>query len=129
MACAGSSQCQGYSYSKWTRSCHLKHTINDLRLDPEWITGAKPPAGEVTLRESIREKLLDPLYSKPRLTGPQLEMLRVTSTEKCAAACKMSDGCVGYSYAETTKTCRRFTSIQATSDTDEQADSAVWRQR
>jgi hypothetical protein len=128
-ACANDAQCQAYSYNNWTKSCHLKHTINDLRLDPAWITGAQLPAGQSAMRESIRARVLDPEYSSPRLVGTEIETRRTSSSRECARNCDSFNGCVGYSYYESNHSCHTFRSIQTATESNEQIESSVWRQK
>ena len=131
-ACGAEAKCQAYSYDRWSRVCRLKHAANDVRLDPASVTGVVIKNGvRPTVRTSIHKTVLEDFsmdHGPVRLNGREIAVQTVASTTACAAACKLDNGCLGYTYANEGNSCRTFSAIDSLSDAQYHY-SAMWVQK
>ena len=125
-ACAGDTKCQAYTYNRWSRACELKHTANDVRLDPSAVTGVPIRNGvPLAVKPSVHQTALEDM--QVRFTGKEIAAQTVEDTGACAAMCDPAKGCLGYTYAGETRICRTFSSIESSVAAPSHY-SAMWKQ-
>jgi hypothetical protein len=108
--CEQDGKCQAYSYDKWTRSCYLKSSVGAINLEPSSNLGIRagvetPPLSNVVSR-------IDPVNSK-KISGTVFSERPATSKAGCEASCRDDRKCVGFSFAQRTKACALFATIEA----------------
>jgi hypothetical protein len=108
--CEQDDKCQAYSYDKWTRSCYLKASVGAINLEPSSNLGIR--AGVATPPMSDTASRIDPVNSK-KIAGTVFSERPAASKAGCEATCRDDRKCVGFSFAQRTKACALFATIEA----------------
>jgi hypothetical protein len=116
--CANNRECVGFSYSRSSKVCSLKHTSSALRYDPLWETGVRP--GFQVPRESIKNLAMD---TNSRLSdygsvlkGKKLDESTKDSLDECANYCLREKNCRGVTFTASVSICQRLETIEQVSD-------------
>jgi PAN domain len=103
--CQSDSQCQAFSYNKWTRQCSLKQSVGSFRLDRRVASGipanAPPPlmSSDPVVMECFKEAAF----------GPEAYKAVATSTfETCQKQCESDKDCIAFTYFESQRACHFF---------------------
>lgn len=116
--CAHNRECVGFSYSKSSGACSLKHTSSALRYDPLWETGIRP--GIQIPQESIRNKVMDTNTNLSDygfvLKGNELDKSSKESFNECTDYCLGEEKCRGVIFNAERNLCQRLETIEGVSD-------------
>jgi hypothetical protein len=120
-ACTADAPCRGFSFSKMTGTCELKHTRTALRLDPVWDSGVAGEGAEDSLRGARMEVLAHERrpagnghFELVVPDGVQLEPESAADASICLERCASSGDCLAATFEAKDLTCRRFESITGT---------------
>jgi hypothetical protein len=106
-ACRVDGECVGFTSDRWNRYCFLKSNVRGLRLEPKALSGWREGANSP--EPSNSERVFEP-YRKRRFSGAIMDSKVVETLGLCQSSCS-DDQCIGFSFANNSRQCSRFSKI------------------
>ena len=99
--CSNRTDCLGFSYDQWMRTCYLKNRINQSILDARSTVAVKRPNELPNVSQDIEAKL-DTLKNV-RILGQIGSSNRTSGFDSCRTACNANLACVAFNYIKATQ--------------------------